>query len=164
MWRERVSDLHRCSVKEEIRRRTESLLVVDRARLDIRKNGGFVEVPWKVYLLASNDDPGPVLDCVLDMRVNLVDGSLVDQGSVGDTLSSSLSNLEVPDSFCELLREGIVDSVLYVDSVCANAGANEDKPVSETEAVERCENKNSPSLSRLSGEREEITSAQRPDE
>lgn len=101
--------------------RTEGLLVVDRASVDVREDGRFIEVTRKVNLFTSDDNLGTVLDGVLDVRVDLVNGSLVDQGSVGDALSGSLSDFEVADGFRELRSERVVDTFLDVDAVRAHA-------------------------------------------
>jgi len=100
---------------------TESLFVVDSARVDLRENGRFVVVTRKIDLLSSYNDLSTVLDSVLNMLIDLVDSSLVNQRSVSDSLSSSFSDLEVSDSFSKLLREGFIDTILNVNSVRADA-------------------------------------------
>ena len=99
---------------------TESLFVVDSASVDVGENGRLVEVTRKIDLLSSYNNLGSILDGIFNVGVNLVDSGLVNERTVSDTFSSSFSNLEVSDGFSKFGGEGIVNSVLNVDSIGAD--------------------------------------------
>ncbi len=58
---------------------------------------------------------------VLDVRLDLPDGAVVDQRAVRDALLVPAADLERLDLLGEQPREGVVDAFLHVDAVRADA-------------------------------------------
>lgn len=75
------------------------------------------EVTWSINLGSSHKHLGSLALGIVNMSLNFVDRSLMNQRAVSNTLRSSLSNFEGPNSDSKLLSELIVDCILYKDSI-----------------------------------------------
>ena len=72
--------------------------------------------------LAAGDDLGAALDRVCDVLLDLVDRLHVDQRPLGDALLGAVADLHRRDLLRKLLDELVVDLVLGIDAVGADAG------------------------------------------
>lgn len=72
--------------------------------------------------LATRKDLRTFCDGVIDVRLDLRDGRGVDQRPDGDAILKAVANTKTVNRFVQFLREGVVDAVMDVEAIGADAG------------------------------------------
>lgn len=109
-----------CVELEDRGQRTECLVLCNGHLLcHTSKNGGLVEETGAVGGRAADSDLSALGCGIGDVLLDLVDGRLVDERSLGGGLVETTAHLQSVDLFDKLGSELLSDALLDVESVCA---------------------------------------------